>query len=202
MTLQLYSQLSRLRPRRYHSIFAGASRAGMSVVLIGCAVLACSESGGRQGSGAQQNAQQAFDTSAGRRGVTAREPLRALISKLPSLAGTFEQSSLGHWEFSGDTQLFRAIAEYGDSAVARLVECLGDTTRATATVEGRRVLVGYMCYAALDRTAYHEWDPADFRATKSKRWPGVLDPAAAPRDVRAAQKTWKDVVAHKEYSLS
>lgn len=201
MTLKPYSELKRLLPRLGHTTFADTPPPGMSIVLIACAFLACSESGGRQGTVARQNAQQKVDTSVGG-SVTARDPLPALIARLPGLTGNFERSGLGHWEFSGDKQLFSAIAEYGDSAVARLAECLGDTTRAIATADGRPVLVGYMCYAALDRTAYHEWDPADFQATKSKRWQGVLDPAAAPNDLRAAQKAWKDVIARKRYSLS
>jgi hypothetical protein len=132
-----------------------------------------------------------------------REPLAALVSKLATLSGTFEKGPLRSWEFDDGTDIFDAISSHGDSAVAVLVDCLDDTARAVATADhGLPVRVGYMCYEALRRTAYYEWDPQDYERARYRRWPGVLEPSAGPKDLRAAKAAWKLVVSRRAYSLS
>jgi len=132
-----------------------------------------------------------------------REPLRDLVARLAKLPGTFEKGMLGTWELQDAGETFEAISSHGDSAVFMLVDCLDDTTKASATMDhGVAVRVGYMCYAALNYTAYCEWDPLDYEHAKHRRWPGVLEPSANPEDLRAAKVAWKSVVSHKAYSLS
>ena len=124
--------------------------------------------------------------------------LDSLIASLATLAGSFKEVS-GHGEFSGDQEVFTAIAANGDLAVAALVRCLDDTAWSAATVGGQRVRVGYMCYAALDRTAYFEWDPGEYRGG---RWLGGDLTATQAAQVRRAKTAWSEVVAKKRYSLA
>jgi hypothetical protein len=127
--------------------------------------------------------------------------LAELIDSLSRLGGTFDRGGLGHWEFSGDQQLFGQIAAFSDSAVVRLVQCLDDTLPARARADNRPVPRGFMCYTALERTAYYEWDPREYHNATNHRWPGVLEPSAHPAELRAARAAWAEVVAKKQYSL-
>ena len=143
------------------------------------------------------------ETTPSAAGSSQGDSLRVLVRELASLQGWFSQTGIGFaWEFEGPTDLFHSIADYGDSAVVRLVFCLSDTTEAAATAEGRRVLVGAVCYEALRRVAYFEWDPSEYTDAPRRRWPGVVDPTANPEELRAAQQAWAQIVREHRYILN
>lgn len=127
---------------------------------------------------------------------TTQHSLTALIDSLGALPGEFVLSGLV-WDFQGDTQMMNAIAAKGDSAVAALVDCLGNDQLARATVEGRRVPMGVMCYTTLQRTAY-PLEPEDGDGS----WPGFVEPTASVEELKKAQEAWRAVVADKAYRLS
>jgi hypothetical protein len=167
-------------------------------ILVVCLVAAAC---GGADSGAKRAGQETAEQAA--RDGSASDSLARLIHSLASLRGRFSRTGIGFaWEFEGDMHLFHAIADFGDSAVARLVSCLTDTTKAVATVEGRTVLVGVMCYEALRRVAYFEWDPDDYRDAPSHRWPGSMDPTADPQQLRTAHDAWAEIVRRGLYILS
>jgi len=124
------------------------------------------------------------------------DSLGVLTAKLEKLSGSYSIGAHGQWVFSGERTLFGAIAEHQDSAVARLVNCLDDTTASLATVEGRRVPLGVLCYEALRFTAYAEPEGID-----SGEWPGTVMPTATGSALRAAKAAWLEVVRQKGYRL-
>lgn len=125
------------------------------------------------------------------------DSLRSLTAKLGQLPGTYSIGAHGEWVFSGDRKLFEAIAQFGDSAVVQLVNCLDDTTASTATVEGRRVPLGVVCHEALIYTAY-----AEPQGSESGDWPGTVMPTTASESLQAAKSAWLLVVQQHSYRLN
>ena len=125
--------------------------------------------------------------------------LTVLIDSLTRIKGEFTSWEQGRWEFTGDASVRRAFDAYGDSAVVRLVECLDRIEPAQATVRGRRVPMGVMCYWTLRRLAYYEWyDDPEYR----EGWPGEIPPTASPEELRAAREAWSAVVREKRHVLT
>jgi hypothetical protein len=131
------------------------------------------------------------------------DSLGRLISALMHTAGTFDEGgSSGGWQFEPGQQLMEAIADFGDSAVVRLVECMGDTTRAEALARGRTVPRGVLCHEALMHTAYYEaYDERPEGANKYKRWDGDIPPTATVSELLKAQVAWLAIVRTKRYRL-
>lgn len=129
----------------------------------------------------------------------AQDSLGRLIERLRFMKGEFVRLTSQQWEFVGDKELFRQIAGFGDSAVARLVQCLDKTDHAAATAAGRPVLLGVMCHEALDHTAYYEW--YEYQTEKYAPWAGNITPDAGPDELRAAKIAWQEVVEKNRYIL-
>jgi len=147
--------------------------------------------------GCRQGGSQAKPSDAG---STSPQPigdsLGVLTGRLSQLPGSYSIGAHGQWVFSGDRALFRAIAEHRDSAVTRLVDCLDDTTASLATVEGRRVPVGVLCYEALLFAAYAEPEGID-----TGEWSGTVMPSATTQDLRDAKSAWLEVIQRRGYRL-
>ena len=127
-----------------------------------------------------------------------QDPLALLVDSLAKIPGEFESNPVGTFSFRGDETLFNAFYQYADSAVVALVECLGNSSPARATYEGRPVPIGYMCYSALIRMAY----PTAFEDSPGD-WPGVLlNPAPSADELRAAQRAWEEVIAQDAYRIA
>lgn len=126
-------------------------------------------------------------------------PLAALVDSLARLPGDFSSWEQGRWEFNGDAQVLSAFDRYADTAVVRLVACLDRTELAKATARGRPVPIGVMCYWALRRLAYYEWQGNPGFPDK---WPGEINPTATASDLRAAKEAWLRVVREGKYSLT
>lgn len=124
--------------------------------------------------------------------------LEALVDSLPLLRGEFTNPLPGRWDFSGDRRYLIAFERFGDSAVVTLTQCLDRADSAAATFQGRRVLAGFMCYAALTRVAYYEWDQ---EPEQPALWLGIVPADATPRQLRAAKEAWTEVVRTKRYVL-
>ena len=133
--------------------------------------------------------------------VTPSADMNQLISSLQVLPGRFVRGRgpAKHWEFEGDQAPLMALQLYGDSAVVRLVQCLADDRPALASVGGRPVLVGAMCYWALVGIAYYEWYEDNPGASS---WPGEIGPTASASQLKAAQKAWEAVVRARRYRLT
>lgn len=130
--------------------------------------------------------------------VEATPGLRVLIDSLGRMRGRFIQSPGGAWTFSPEpVGVVRAFAAHGDSAVAALVECLGDTTKASATVRDEPIVRGIMCVEILRRIAY----PTEFEDADSG-WAGSVFPTSSASDLVRAQEAWRRVVRLKRYRLS
>jgi hypothetical protein len=127
------------------------------------------------------------------------DTVAVLIERLRELAGTFPSSQSVGGEFTGDRELLVRLAEYKDSAVVKLVDCLDRTDSARATAEGQPVRMGVMCYLALSHTVSYE--AADSKGDLDERWPGLVAPLASPNDLRLAKEAWKKVVAERRYTL-
>lgn len=123
--------------------------------------------------------------------------LPTLIDSLKRVPGAFAGSA-GRWRFSGTSDVFNSIAEHEDSAVVALVDCLDRADSATATVAGRRVLVGVMCFAALQRMAY----PTEHEDADESSWPGIVAPTASAQQLKAAKREWLRVVREKRYRIA
>lgn len=129
--------------------------------------------------------------------VVSADSLPALIGALRSLKGTYKHGKSGQWVFDGDRSLFAAIAAFGDSSVARLAACLDDSSPSAATLDGRPVPVGVVCYEALLYTADAEPEGSD-----SGEWPGIVLPTATLEQLGAAKTAWEHVIGAHAYRLN
>ena len=128
--------------------------------------------------------------------VSPPDSLSALIGDLGDIKGGYRHGSSGQWVFDGARGLFAAIAGYGDSAVARLTDCLDNPQPSSTTLEGKPVPIGVVCYEALLYTAYAEPEGSD-----TGEWPGIVLPTATVEELRAAKAAWQQVVREKSYRL-
>ena len=130
--------------------------------------------------------------------VSRSDSLRFLIQGLRTLDGMFVQGSDSSWTFTPESPLFAEIARFGDRAVSELVACIDDIRPARATIDGRQVYTGVMCYEVLRRFIYYEhWDP-EIKGY-SPDWAGYLTPTAAPAELRTAKRLWLTVLRNRSY---
>jgi hypothetical protein len=126
------------------------------------------------------------------------DTLSVLVDSLTRLEGEFVATQVGTYEFSGDRSVLLAFTTYGDSAVAKLVDCIDRPDLAAARFRGSPVRVGFMCLTALEHTIYStKHEDAD-----DPEWPGLVEPGADPAALRAAKKAWQEVVATKAYRFA
>jgi hypothetical protein len=130
--------------------------------------------------------------------ATAVAELDRLVDSLRLLRGTFSQDSSGVWSFDGRLDAFRAFDPFGDQAVIRLTECLDDLSPSVAVAHGKQVPLGIVCYWALRRIAYVEWNS---ELESSRGWQGEIDPSSSPEQLRAAKAAWRRAVQQRRYSL-
>jgi hypothetical protein len=131
------------------------------------------------------------------------------VAELDTLVGglaTFPGELAADWDFVGDHRTFAALMELSDSnpaladtAVARLVDCMGRMEPSAMTFEGRTVPVGIVCHRALKWVAYHEETGPDGGLVGT--WAGDVPVNASPEALRAAQRAWRVVVRQRTYSF-
>jgi len=162
-----------------------------------CAVIACVTACQPDATGKRSEGQVAIPVSgAPSVPVQERDSLSKLIGRIAQLEGRYVQFLNGRWEFEGDLTVFKAIRQFEDSAVTRLLGCIDDSTPTSVTVEGRPVLLGILCLEALYRTAYYE--PSE----SEQPWPGYVTPLARTEDLIRAKEAWTRIVrlgAYKTY---
>lgn len=128
--------------------------------------------------------------------VVVHDSLATLVSRLRTLRGEFRRvPPYGLWEFFGRKELFIAIAQFGDSAVERLVSCLDDSSSSATRIGDRVVLFGAVCYEALNWVAYVEMP------VEKLPWAGDVEPTAGAQQLRRAKAAWEEAVKNKTYSL-
>lgn len=128
--------------------------------------------------------------------------LDTLIASLATLPGEIT----AEWEFKGDHRTFAAILALSDSslaladtAVRRLVDCMGRTDPSAVTFEGRAVPVGIVCHRVMNWLAYHEEAGPDGGLVAD--WPGSVPVSASADVLKAAQRAWREVVRQRTYSF-
>ena len=127
--------------------------------------------------------------------VAVRPSLSSLLDSLRQVTAVVTDDPSGAWSVGGAEPLLRTIGTFGDTAVAPLAGCIGDTTQVRATYKGKPVRMGLMCFAALQMVAYAEVDD-------SGNWPGALLPEDGAKRLVAAQAAWQDVVRRRVYRLN
>jgi len=100
------------------------------------------------------------------------------------------------YEFSGSKEAFEDLSKI-DSAIPRLVDCLGWDQRGAATYKGTRVLVGVICYQVLMRNQMVK----KLITTRGPNgypevWVDFRNPAIA--DVRKAQTVWRQLLPTRQ----
>jgi len=128
------------------------------------------------------------------------DSLQAMIERLAELEGSFDTGDVtGPLQFAGDRSFLRAFAQFGDSAVFRLVECMDRYEPAKATFNGKPVALGVMCYTALQSVAYYEH--TDEHGDLTGEWAGYIDATASREEMLRAQNAWRKVIADSAYVL-
>ena len=86
-----------------------------------------------------------------------------------------------------------------DVAIHQLVDCVDDLRPSNATLNGKALVVGVVCYQALTQTVAHEETGPDGDIVL--KWPGHISPTATPGELAAAKKAWKKVLREGTYSF-
>jgi hypothetical protein len=134
------------------------------------------------------------------RTTSVADSLTALIARFPTVPGALGEHLP---DFTGDQAVFLAASSLGDSAVARLVDCMDSDVGVAATLHGKPVTLGVLCYLTLNITAYYE--PYEAHAENDPhrydRWPGYLTLPTTSARLRAAKRAWQEVVHKHAYVL-
>ena len=120
-------------------------------------------------------------------GCTAGEPAATPLERaLQTFEGRFEWSiARQDYSFSDRPGLGVLLGRERGALVPALVACIDDPRPAAATLDGRPVSLGVMCYQALRQTAYVEAD----------NWPGHIGLFALPSERTAAKEAWQAALA-------
>ena len=130
----------------------------------------------------------------------AQDTLGRLIQRLKTVGGTFTRTGSEHdYRYDGSLEVVRALASFGDSAVARLVQCMDREDTTSTTLEGKAVPLGAMCFDALRRIAYYE--ATDSEGDIDADWPGYITVAASRAERLRAKDAWEEVVANRSYRI-
>jgi hypothetical protein len=93
--------------------------------------------------------------------------------------------------FSNRPGLAALLEPSPEQRLAALAACIDDPRPARATLDGKAVSLGVMCYQALRLLAYVE----------KPDWPGHIGPLATPAERRAARAAWQAVLDDGAYAL-
>lgn len=134
------------------------------------------------------------------RSPVSTDSLGKLIVQLRNLPGSLDSAATSG--ISIDVHVLGAIGDFGDSAVVRLVTCMGDSTQARATLNGSRLPMGAVCHFTLTRMAYYEaYDDRPEGPGKYDHWVGDAPLGASMDELRHAQTAWRAVVRRRAYHL-
>jgi hypothetical protein len=116
----------------------------------------------------------------------------SLEDSLLAYEGRFEwNAERQDYIFSDRPGLDGLLEPLRKDTLAKLVDCIDDPRSAAATLDGKPVSLGVMCYQALRQTAYVEAD----------NWPGHIGPLAGPEARQAAKQAWQATLAEQRYVL-
>lgn len=123
-------------------------------------------------------------------------PLAAADAPLEDALQRFEGSF--HWDaargehvFSDRPGLAALLGPAPEQRLAELAACIDDPRPGRATLDGKAVSLGVMCYQALRLLAYVE----------QPDWPGHIGPLATPAERRTARAAWQAVLGEGAYVL-
>jgi hypothetical protein len=106
--------------------------------------------------------------------------------------GSFRwDAARGEHVFSDRPRLAALLGPSPEQRLAELAACIDDPRLAQATLDGKAVSLGGMCYQALRLLAYVE----------KPDWPGHIGPLATPAERRAARAAWQDALDEGAYVL-
>lgn len=120
-----------------------------------------------------------------------------LRDSLLAIEGEFRwDAARQDYVFSNRPGLAALLSPSAEANLPALVACIDDARPARATLGGRPVSLGVVCYAALRLMAYVE-APAE----GGEGWPGHIGPLATPDERRAAREAWESALAEGRYVL-
>lgn len=121
----------------------------------------------------------------------------ALHESLLRIEGAFVWNAARQgYLFSDRPGLAALLSPSPEASLPALVACLDDPRPARATLDGRAVTLGVVCYQALRLVAYVE--APDVRG---EAWPGHIGPLAAPDERLVARRAWEAALAEGRYLL-
>ena len=126
---------------------------------------------------------------------TENDYISNLLSGLQSQPGQFEVTPDSGWVFRGNPALMDRLEDYGEAALARLVDCVDSTELANITADNRPVPLGVLCATTLVRFV----DLSDYNLPVD--WSGSIEPTATAVELQEAKAAWKEVAAAKRYTL-
>lgn len=128
--------------------------------------------------------------------LAAAAPAAAADAPLEDALQRFEGSfrwdaARGEHDFSDRPGLAALLGAAPEQRLPELAACIDDPRPARATLDGKAVSLGVMCYQALRLLAYVE----------QPDWPGHIGPLATPAERRAARAAWQAVLEEGAYVL-
>lgn len=116
----------------------------------------------------------------------------SLEESLRAFEGRFDwDAARQDYIFSDRPGLAALIEPVAEGSLAALVDCIDDPRPAAATLDGKPVTLGALCYQALRQSAYVEAD----------NWPGHIGPLADPAARKAAKQAWQQALSERRYVL-
>jgi hypothetical protein len=125
----------------------------------------------------------------------------SMLTELREMKGEYLwNDELKRYIYSEKNQIEKILSSIEpELAVNVLVNCLDDLTLTNSTLQGKKLVIGVICYEALSQTVYYE--PTTQEGDIAKKWPGYILPTATPDELKEAKRAWKKVLDSKSYIL-
>ncbi len=124
-----------------------------------------------------------------------------LLNKLSSINGKFIwNKSQKQFFFNKRDEIEKIIAGKNvEETLQLLVENIDNQRLSISTINGKKVMLGAVCYVALTQIAYYEAVTKD--GDIAKGWTGYVSPDANIEDLSEAKKEWQKVMESHSYIL-
>lgn len=124
-----------------------------------------------------------------------------LLNKLSSINGKFIwNKSQKQFFFNKRDEIEKIIAGKNvEETLQLLVENIDNQRLSISTINGKKVMLGVVCYVALTQIAYYE--PVTKDGDIAKGWTGYVSPDANIENLSEAKKEWQKVMESHSYIL-
>ena len=130
-------------------------------------------------------------------GVCIANAVTSVVDQLKSVRGELVREE-GSFRLTGPLPTDSRPSGDPVAFLSELAACIDDETPSSVTLQGQRVPLGFLCYAALDRHVYHE--ETDENGDLIHTWPGDFVPSEGWARLPEVKAAWQAAIQAGDYT--